>query len=100
MMSGLDILLALICDAIWDPAKNEDPGAQAQRVQTGEAFHAQAGKWVGRTCVVSAAVRPRGFVMIDGRRVDAASESGLIETGRQVRIVSVGQDCLIVRRSD
>lgn len=54
-------------------------------------------KAIGTTGVTETPLRPAGFVMIDGQRVDAIAESGYIERGTAVRVVAVVDGALKVR---
>ncbi|MDZ4830600.1 MAG: NfeD family protein [Phycisphaerae bacterium] len=52
---------------------------------------------VGRRGVAETPLRPVGFIALDGRRIDAVAESGLIEAGTPVRVVAVLDGTLKVR---
>lgn len=52
---------------------------------------------VGREGAADTDLRPAGFIRIEGRRLDAVAESGLIEAGTPVRIVSAAEAILRVR---
>jgi membrane-bound ClpP family serine protease len=54
---------------------------------------------VGLDAVAETDLRPAGFIRLDGRRLDAVAESGLIESGTAVRIVSAAEGLLRVRPS-
>jgi membrane-bound serine protease (ClpP class) len=44
---------------------------------------------MGRTGVAVTPLRPGGFALIDGRRVDVISDVGMLESGAEVRVVRV-----------
>ena len=51
---------------------------------------------VGRTADTVTTLAPTGYVMLDGRRYEARSQSGLIARGATVRVVGVDSFHLIV----
>ena len=55
---------------------------------------------IGERGVAETPLRPSGFARIDGRRVDATAESGFIEAGTPVRVVSIVDGTLKVRAAD
>jgi membrane-bound serine protease (ClpP class) len=56
------------------------------------------GRFVGRVATAETLLRPSGFVRIDGRRIVAEAETGLIEKGRQVKVIRAGGTSVIVRK--
>ena len=54
-------------------------------------------EYVGRNGVSETALRPSGFVSLDGRRVDAVAEAGCIDSGVPVRLVAFLDGGLRVR---
>lgn len=53
---------------------------------------------VGRRTTAETLLRPSGMIRIDGRRIVAQSESGLIEKGEEVTIVSAAGSHVVVRQ--
>jgi membrane-bound serine protease (ClpP class) len=53
---------------------------------------------VGRTAVTETMLRPAGAIRLDGRRVIAMSESGIIEKGARVKVIAADGTNVIVRR--
>jgi len=54
---------------------------------------------VGREGVAETTLRPSGAIRIDGRRVIATAESGMIEQGQTVRVVRAAGSNVVVRPS-
>ena len=55
---------------------------------------------VGKTGTAETQLRPSGAVRIDGRRVPALSESGIIQKGTAVRVLRIDGMSLIVKAAD
>lgn len=53
---------------------------------------------VGRETTAETLLRPSGTIRVDGRRIVAQSESGLIEKGTAVRIIQAAGTHVIVRK--
>ena len=71
---------------------------EATGTGTPEADHHES--LVGREGVTETTLRPSGAIRIDGRRVIATAESGMIEQGQTVRVVrAVGMN-VVVRPAD
>ena len=70
------------------------------KTQTGErAQSAHDPEIVGRTGVAHSVLRPSGLAIIDGKRLDVVAESGMIERGSQIQVVSVEDNRLVVRKT-
>ena len=71
-------------------------------VQQGEATPEadELARLVGRKTVADTVLRPSGMVRVDGRRIVAQAESGMIEKGQSVRIIKAGGNHVVVRRID
>jgi membrane-bound serine protease (ClpP class) len=54
---------------------------------------------MGRKGTVCSALRPAGYAMIEGRRVDVISEGGIIDRGEPVEVIKVEGSRVIVRKS-
>lgn len=65
-------------------------GAGVPDAQTNEAL-------VGRTGVAETPLRPSGAIRIDKRRVIALAESGMIDSGRTVRVIEASAANVVVR---
>jgi membrane-bound serine protease (ClpP class) len=59
---------------------------------------APTAEWVGREGVAQSMLRPSGVAVVDGKRLDVVSESGMIEMGSPIRIVAVTENRVIVRK--
>ncbi len=57
-----------------------------------------AATWVGRSGVAHTVLRPAGVAVIDGKRLDALAESGMIEAGSPIRVVAIKDNNLIVKK--
>jgi membrane-bound serine protease (ClpP class) len=55
---------------------------------------------LGREGVAETLLRPSGAIRIEGRRIIASAESGLIEKGAAVKVVRVAGSDVVVRRID
>ena len=55
-------------------------------------------RYVGRVTTAETLLRPSGFVRIDGKRIVAEAETGLIEKGGQVKVIRAGGTSVIVRK--
>jgi membrane-bound serine protease (ClpP class) len=75
-------------------------GLRREAVQAGEGTPEAEGlsRYVGRVTTAETLLRPSGFVRIDGNRIVAESESGLIEKGRQVKVIRAGGTSVTVRK--
>jgi len=58
------------------------------------------GRYVGRVTKAETLLRPSGFVRIDGKRIVAEAESGLIAKGQAVKVVRAGGTSVTVRRME
>lgn len=54
---------------------------------------------VGKTAEAATTMAPSGYVLLDGKRYEASSQSGLIAKGATVRVVGVNSFHLIVTRT-
>jgi len=57
-------------------------------------------KLIGRETTARTVLRPAGTVRIDGRRIIAQAESGMIEKGATVKIIRAEGNRVIVRKAD
>jgi len=75
-------------------------GLTREKVAAGEGTPeaADLGSFVGRETKAETLLRPSGFVRIDGRRIVAEAESGLIEKGEKVKVIRAGGTSVTVRR--
>lgn len=53
-------------------------------------------RWVGRVGLTSSALRPTGFVLINGTRLEARSRDGWIDSSKAIRVVAVRLGHLVV----
>lgn len=54
--------------------------------------------WLGKECKTVTALAPSGFILIDGKKVDATSRSGFIEANQTVKIVSKNNFRILVSK--
>ncbi|MBN1557715.1 MAG: hypothetical protein JW951_06175 [Lentisphaerae bacterium] len=54
---------------------------------------------LGKTGQTLSALRPGGFALLDGRRVDVVTEGGMIDKGEAVVVARVEGNRVVVRRS-
>jgi len=52
---------------------------------------------VGRSGTAVSSLRPAGIVQVDGRRIDAITEGGMIEAGQSVTVINAQANRLVVR---
>jgi len=55
---------------------------------------------VGRETTTETLLRPSGMIRIDGRRITARAESGVIARGTRVKIISAKGNYVIVRKAE
>jgi len=72
-----------------DPGKNT-PGQGAPALDSYR-------QCIGKQGVSLTQLRPAGAIRIDGRRLDAVAESGLIEKGKNVKVLRVTGSSLVVK---
>lgn len=74
-------------------------GLSHRKAQAGEGTPeaADLSRYVGRTTTADTSLRPSGFVRIDGRRVVAEAEAGMIIKGRKVKVIRAGGTSVTVR---
>ncbi|HUS48349.1 MAG TPA: NfeD family protein [Phycisphaerae bacterium] len=53
---------------------------------------------VGKTGKTETMLRPAGMIRIDGQRISATAESGIIEKDQPVKIISAGTGNVVVRK--
>jgi len=75
-------------------------GLRREAVQAGEGTPEaeDLSRYIGRVTTAETLLRPSGFVRIDGNRIVAEAESGLIEKGRQVKVIRAGGTSVTVRK--
>jgi membrane-bound serine protease (ClpP class) len=75
-------------------------GLRRERAERGEGTPEadDLGRFVGRTTVAESILRPSGVIRVDGRRVIAQAESGLIAKGQAVKIIRAAGTHVVVRK--
>lgn len=70
--------------------------------QDGREFKAASSKaaLAGRTGTAQSELRPSGFALIDGKRVDVVTEGGLIPANTPIRVIKVDGNRVIVRKAE
>jgi membrane-bound serine protease (ClpP class) len=53
---------------------------------------------VGREGVAQTLLRPSGMAMLDGKRLDVVAESGMIERGSAIKVITVEGTRIVVRK--
>ena len=68
--------------------------------EDGKAFKATDSRQalVGATGTTSSQLRPAGFALIDGKRIDVVAEGGIIEQNQPVKVVKVEGSRVVVRK--
>ena len=59
---------------------------------------ADLSRFVGRTTVAETSLRPSGFVRIDGKRIVAEAETGMIAKSEKVKVIRAGGTSVTVRK--
>ncbi len=54
---------------------------------------------VGRNGIAHTVLRPSGAAIIDGNRLDVVAESGMIESGRPIKVVAIRGTRIVVRQA-
>ena len=75
-----------------------DPEAAAARSEEARRRRvSELAALVGARCVAETSLRPVGTVRVEGRRIDALAESGIIDAGSPVEVVAAHDNQLKVR---
>ncbi len=77
---------------------NDEEALAAQRIARAEEEERIRETLVGARGVAQSDLRPVGMVSIEGERVEALAEGGVIEAGSSVRVTSIEGNRLRVRR--
>jgi membrane-bound ClpP family serine protease len=59
---------------------------------------ATASAYVGREAVAQTKLAPSGYILVDGRQLEAFSRDGVVESGTRLRVVGVDNFRLIVSK--
>lgn len=63
--------------------------------------HGKEAELIGKIASVTAEIGPKGgLIEIDGKTLPARGTGTIIEAGSQVRILSIHEKCLVVRREN
>jgi membrane-bound ClpP family serine protease len=69
------------------------------RDQTGQRSASEpAAELVGKQGVAQSLLRPSGMALLNGKRLDVVAESGMIESGCQIKVVAVEGTRIVVRK--
>jgi len=70
--------------------------------ENGMAFKASESKqaFLGKTGTAYSSLRPAGFALIDGERVDVIAEGGIIDKGLPIVVIKVEGNRVVVRKAD
>jgi membrane protein implicated in regulation of membrane protease activity len=88
---GYDLVAGLLCP----PRRDTGSAVADSRAGVSDPSMAQ---FIGRTGYAVTALRPSGYIMVDGFRHDAVSSGEFIEPGTSVLISAVRHKCLVVDR--
>jgi len=55
---------------------------------------------LGKTGITHSELRPAGYAMIEGKRIDVVSEGGVIEANVPIRVIKVEGTRVVVRRGE
>lgn len=70
------------------------------QTQDGVRAQTQRGaEWIGHEGVAQTVLRPSGVALVDGKRLDVQAESGMIAAGSAIKVVSVQDNNIIVRKA-
>ncbi len=67
-------------------------------VQSSMTYSSAEDDMIGKTCRTVTALAPTGFVLLDGRKLEAASKSGFIEKNEEVKITAKDNFRIIVSK--
>ncbi|MDY7011562.1 MAG: NfeD family protein [Planctomycetota bacterium] len=73
--------------------KASDPSSATPEAEDNETL-------IGKTGLAESLLRPTGAIRIDGRRVIATAESGMIEKGEKVKVIRATGMNVVVRREE
>ena len=96
------IVLALIGAAVWLSYRSAMKGRISQsplilKDQAKAEEKKDSDRWNGREGIAVSAMRPGGFIEIDGQKLNAASEGEWISKGARVKVIGAEGDHLTVR---
>lgn len=80
-----------------DQSEEEAHAASAHAMKERASYHSEL---VGMTGVAETPLRPIGIIRIDGQRLEALSEHGIIESGTKVTVMEARDNQLKVRSLD
>jgi membrane-bound ClpP family serine protease len=95
------VLLAALTVALWVGLfPKTGIGRRMTLSQDGRAFKAADPKadLVGKEGVAQSDLRPAGFALVDGQRVDVVTEGELVARGQRVRVVKAEGARVVVRK--
>lgn len=102
-IAGGVVILAGAGVAVWIKFFPRCPiGRQMTLSQDGKAFKAADTQpdLVGRQGTAQSDLRPAGFALIDGRRVDVVTDGGMISKGQPVVVVKAAGSHVVVRKAE
>ncbi len=102
-IAGGVVILAGIGVAIWIKFFPRCPiGRKMTLSEDGRQFKAADTNpdLVGRAGIAQSDLRPAGFALIDGRRVDVVTDGGMISKGQPVVVVKAAGSHVVVRKAE
>jgi membrane-bound serine protease (ClpP class) len=99
---GLPVYIAMAIKIIPQTALGKRLGLEKKKAEPGSGTPESSSlkELVGRETYADTVLRPSGTIRVDGRRIVAQAESGMIEKGTLVRIVRSGGNYVVVRPAE
>lgn len=97
------VLMVGITVVLWIKFFPRSPmGRHMTLSEDGKAFKASDSHaaLVGKDGVAQSELRPAGFALIDGKRIDVVTEGSLVPRGTAIRVVRVEGNRVVVRKKD
>lgn len=97
------LILTVLTVALWIKFfPRSGIGQKMTLSEDGKAFKASDSKQtlVGQSGTALSKLRPAGFALIDGKRMDVVADGGIIEIGQPVKVVKVEGNRIVVRKVD
>jgi membrane-bound ClpP family serine protease len=90
--------LVLAAEFVWLPRTRAGKKLLLTAEVSGAVREAPDASVVGREAVALTALAPGGYVLVDGKRHEAVSQSGFVGEGGRLRVVAADNFRLVVRR--
>ena len=96
------LILTVVSVVMWVKLfPKSSVGKKMTLSEDGTAFKSGASRMelLGKTGIVSSELRPAGFAMIEGHRIDVIAEGGIIDKDQPVVVIKVEGNRIIVRKA-